>query len=420
MKADKLLPTADAVLIPAPLMITSLASVYKDNLLLPLMLWWAAGVVVMLLGGLTGSLVDRAGKRTVYFARIAAAAGGAVSAVGCIFFLYLTQMTSLAYMLMPAAFVFWYWLGHKAGLGREVVTNSVLLAFCLEAAFLYPMCNSVSENSASGNIIVILSAAVLVVSAVLINRRQLVKMSSRGKNKTAALSKDTRRFNLKLTLIFSAAIIIPFFFARWGGRLLLELLRILVQFLLSLFVYKNTVDNTSDEDIAIGQLFEANENMWAQLIAYIIAAIGLILIIKPLINAIKALIEAIRKKLGMLSEKRADGLAYVDFYEASGVESRVKNSFKKAYKAFLREKEPCRRYRLGYRAFMIRLKELGEENLPYDTTTVHREKEKKLFDYAFAREIIDKYERLRYSDTEATAEDCAEMERMLKTIAKAR
>lgn len=422
MKGDKILSLFGAVLIPAPLMVTSLASVYRGyNLLLPMLIWWLGGVLLIFFGRLTGSWVKSAGKKAIYAARITAGAAGVFSAVLSVFFVYLTQMTSLAYMFMPGAAVFWYWFGYKFGLEREIITNMVIGGYCLEAVFLFSMCSSLGENSLSANIVIIISAAVLLVSTVLINRRQLVRLAYRGKNETAVLSKDTRRFNLKLTLIFSAIILIPFFFARWGGKWLWEILKAIVQFILSLFV-----DMSDDAEPIIGDFgseiieIKPNDGLWFKILISVIAIIIVIMFAKPVVNAICRLIRSIKQKLGRLENNSSVEAGYIDFYEISEEKIQRDIGFKKAYKSFLKEKELTRKYRLGYKAFMIRLKELGEENLLYDTTTVHCEKGSHVIDRDSVERVIDKYEQLRYSDRAVTADDCSQMDLMLKSLSKAR
>ncbi|MBD5104297.1 MAG: hypothetical protein HDT47_05485 [Ruminococcaceae bacterium] len=423
MKGDKILSLFGAVLIPAPLMITSLASVYRDNnLLLPMLIWWLGGVLLIFLGRLTGSWVKSAGKKAIYAARITAGAAGVFSAVFSVFFVYLTQMTSLAYMFMPGAAVFWYWFGYKFGLEREIITNMVIGGYCLEAVFLFPMCSSLGENSLSANIVIIISAAVLVVSTVLINRRQLVRLAYRGKNETAVLSKDTRRFNLKLTLIFSAIILIPFFFARWGGKWLWEILKAIIQFLLSLFVDIGADADTQIIDDSGSGIIEitANNGMWFKILMAIMAIIIVIILAKPLVNAICRLIRSIKQKLGRLENESSVEAGYIDFYETSEEKIQREIGFKKTYRSFLKEKELTQKYRLGYKAFMIKLKELGEENLLYDTTTVHCEKGSHVIDRDSVERVIDKYEQLRYSDRAVTEEDCSQMELMLRSLSKVR
>lgn len=419
MKSDKLLSLIGALIIPAPLMITSLASVYKDNLFLPILIWWIGGAFVLLLGHFVGSRVKKAGKKTVWIVKIAVGVSGTLSVIASLVFVYLAEMTSLAYMFMPAAVVFWYWFGYRSGLERELITNSVLLVYCLEAVFLFPMCNSVSENSVSGNIVIVISAAVLVISAVLINRRQLVKMSARGKNTIAVMSKDTRRFNLKLTLIFSAIILVPFLFAHWGGKLLFEVFKAFVKFLLSLFINMSDDPDTMIIEDSGKKLLEITQNdtLWLQvLLSVIVGILFIILFAKPVIRAVKKLIRSIKQKLGRLYNGSSRELAYVDFYEVIDVKKQSISSFKKAYKSFLKEKELNRKYRLGYKAFMIRLKELGEENFPSDTTTVHRKKGSRVIDRDVIDSVIDQYEQLRYYDGAVTSEDCTQMELMLKSL----
>ena len=135
----------------------------------------------------------------------------------------------------------------------------------------------------------------------------------------------------------------------------------------------------------------------------------------------KALIKFITEKLGENCSLKNSDAAYIDFYESGDSErSRAKKSgFKKAYRDFAREKDSVRKYRLGYKAFMIALKEKGAEIRPSDTVSAHRMAAETL-DRDLADTVADKYERLRYKDEGADAADCAAMDKLLKDMNKKR
>lgn len=415
MKTRKILSIIAAALIPYPLIITSLAGTYKTAMTPATLLWFIYGLISMALGTFTGRWSANANGKMIYAAKLTTVFSGAVCTVICVPFIWLCQMNSFAYIFITSALCMWYILGYRNGQGRELLNNMLLGGFCVESALLFPLCKSACNDSF---VLLIIAALVMVITMVVINRRQLERLSERGKNETAVISAASRKFNLKLTLIFAALILVPFFFASYGGDIIWELVKIIVRFLLSLFSFS---EENIDAETEIGSLpipegIERGDNLWLQIVMAIIVAAGLVLLINPFIKAVKKLIKRIGTALGKKTDSVQKEAVYTDYYEESGNGKKSDTSFKKAYKAFQKEKDPRRKYRLGYRAFMIRSAELGAEPSPSDTTAVHRKKRYEVGTLDFTDDIIDKYERVRYRDEETEMEDCEIMDKALKKI----
>lgn len=429
MKSYKPLSLCCAFLIPLPLAITSLTGVFGGIMGIWFPAWVLAGVLTMLLGHCFGLIIKKSSEKRIALARLSAVLTGIICAVLSVAAVYLLGMNSFAYVFIPAAVILWYRFGYRNGLERVLLTNSALGGFCVEAAFLFPLCDAVSRDTEEGTAdesgaaaIMIVSALVLVLGALAVNRQRLAELSSRRSDKTAVLSKETVRFNTRLVLLFSAIMIVPFFFSRWGAAWLGGILKAVIEFLLNLFKLRSEDGSPNLPEYIGGGMIEAEaERPWLVIIFSIVTAAVLILAIKPMIKAMKALIKFITGRLGDTSSLKNADAAYIDFYESGASErSKTKKSgFKQAYRDFAKEKDGVRKYRLGYKAFMLALKEKGEEIRPSDTVSAHRRAAETL-DRDLTDTVADKYERLRYRDEGADAADCAAMDKLLKNAGKKR
>lgn len=415
MKTEKILSLLITALIPAPLLLTALAGEYGAVITPYMPIWLLLGLSAMALGTLTGRWTAKAKGKMIYPAKSFAVFTGILCTVIGIAAVHACGMNSLTYIFLPLAVYFWYFFGYKNGQGRVLLNNISIGGYCVEAALMFPLCDSACEDSF---VLLIISAFVMVMSMVVINSRQLERLSVKKKNDSTVISGTARRYNLKLTLTFASFVLIPFFFAKWGAKWLWELVKIIVNFLLSLF-------SLSFENIDIGEGFGnsaapsislENDTLWFQIIAAVLITAALILAVKPFIKAVKNLIRIIGTALGKKADSEPEEIFYTDFYEESQRKKSENTGFKKAYRDFLREKEPGGRYRLGYKAFMIRLGEIGTEPSPSDTTSAHRMMSRETGASELADIVIDKYEKVRYKDEEVKMGDCEIMEKMLKEV----
>lgn len=415
MKTEKILSIAAVLMIPFPLLLTALAGEY-GAVLTPYMLpWLLVGLSAMVLGTIAGRWTLAANGKWVYLAKTAALLLGAFCVVFTVAAVFLCLMNSSAYIFLPLAMYLWYFFGYRNGQRRVLLNSMSLGGFCVEAALMFPLCDSACADS---YVLLIVSAMVMVISMVVINRRQLERLSVRGKNEAAVISGASRRYNLKLTLLFAALIFVPFFFANWGADLLWELVKIIVRFLLSLFSFAHgDIEQGWETGVpVIPEMSTENDNLWLKILAAAIVTAGVILAVKPFIKAVKNLIRRIGESLGRTADKEGEEAFYTDYYEESGNEKTGVRGFKKAYREFLRERNPNRKYRLGYKAFMLKLNDLGVGLSPSDTTNVHRKACKEKDAPELADIVIDKYERLRYKDEGAETGDCEVIKMMLKRL----
>ncbi|MDE6579356.1 MAG: hypothetical protein K2K41_02355 [Ruminiclostridium sp.] len=107
---------------------------------------------------------------------------------------------------------------------------------------------------------------------------------------------------------------------------------------------------------------------------------------------------------------------YTDIYQETDRKSVRDNTFKKAFKAFMREKDLQKKFRLGYKAFMAGLKAKELELLPSDTPNCHLEKGNTLTQSENLCKTVEKYYGVRYDNAVPTKKDCDIMKTLLKEI----
>ena len=422
MKAERILSVIFAVLAPLPLMITS-ASSDNGGLELDKFAFYAAqGAAMWLLGWLMGMPVKAVHEKKRALMKILYIAVGTVMVVLCEWLLIYLKNNTATMILLPLAIVFCYWFGYRLSGDRELLPFSAIWIYCVETALTYPMCRAFEEHSNAGSTaIFIMAAAMTAIGAVIVNIRHLEQLSWHGGGTELNLAKSTVRFNLKKTLTFSGVLLFMFFFAGYGARWLWEGVKALIGLIIYLLYNLASVLPIKPEEFETedDRLPKMEASLLWQILSVVIIAAILIIFMKPLLRHLKRLIQYIKERLNAkLDNTGALESSYVDTYEESESYFPSKNAFRKAYRAFAREKDPSKKYRLGYKAFMLLLGRKNE-NAPSDTTAVHLVRGR-IYDDILAENVIGKYERLRYHEFSPTKEDCEELDRLLKAVRNVR
>ena len=371
-----------------------------------------------LLGWLMGLPVKAVHEKKRALMKILYIAVGTVMVVLCEWLLIVLENNTVTMILVPLAIIFCYWFGFRLCSDRELLPFSAIWIYCVETALTYPMCRAFEEhNNIGSTAIFIMAAAMTVMGAVIVNVRHLEQLSWQGGGTELNLAKATVRFNLKKTLTFSGILLFMFFFAGWGAKWLWEGIKALIQLILYLLYNLASIipANTKEFETKDDPLPKYEADLLWQILSVVIIAAILIIFMKPLLRHLKRLIQYIKERLTSKPDNTGTlEASYVDTYEESERYVPAKNTFRKAYRAFAREKDPSKKYRLGYKAFMLLLGR-KDENTPSDTTAVHLVRGR-VYDDILAENVIGKYERLRYHEFVPTKEDCQELDRLLKAV----
>lgn len=417
MKADKILSLIMAAAIPFPLLLAGIASAFEKIPSWAVLGGIAGGIVSWILGLLLGILLKRAKEKAIYVVRASSVIVGIILTALCEVVIFAAGMGSLAPMFVPPAYVFWYWFGFRASSGQKLISPMVMGGYGLEAAFMYPICASFNRNAAF--YIIILTALLTVIGALLINFRQVSGLSLRGKSENKLLTKACTRFNIKATLTFCGIILFAFFFCGVGATWLLDGIKAIFRFIIYLMSLLGAAMGGADygdekPDSPFTQI-QINDNTVGQVLTWIAAIVLVILFFKPFVRVMKNLYRAIMNKLGRKTAQE-EVLEYTDVYQDSDTGRSSKNTFKKAFKAFLREKNTEKKFHLGYKAFMTGLKEKDLELAPCDTPACHLQKGSTLTQSENLYRSVEKYCGVRYDDILPTKEDCDVMKELLKEI----
>ncbi len=417
MKADRFLSLFMAVLIPFPLLLTGIVSTFEKIPLWAFAFGIAYAVVSWLLGQLIGGFMKRAGKKAIYIVRAVSVTVGTVIVVFCEIAVFMLGMGSLAPIFIPPAYIFWYWFGFRSGSQQRLISNMIMGGYGVEAAFMYPICASFNRSYAF--YIIILTALLTVLGALLINFRQVSGLSLRGKRENRLLTKACTRFNVKTTLIFCGIILFAFFFCGVGAKWLWEGIKAVIRYFIYLMAWLGSImDGGGDFELGSDSAsppIQVTENHLDRIFLWIAYIVLAIIVFKSIVKALKRLYRLIMGKLG---RERAieEETEYTDIYQETDRKHTRENTFKKAFRAFMREKDTQKKFRLGYKAFMAGLKAKELELLPSDTPNRHLEKGSALTQSESLYKSVEKYYGVRYDGIVPTKEDCDVMKTLLKEI----
>lgn len=417
MKADKILSLIMAAAIPFPLLLAGIASAFEKIPSWAVLGGIAGGIVSWILGQLLGILLKKASEKAIYFVRVFSVIAGIILTALFEVVIFSAGLGSLAPFFVPLAYIFWYWFGFRASSGQRLISYMVIGGYGLEAAFMYPIC--ASFNGKAALYIIILTAFLTVTGALLINFRQVSGLSLRGKSENKLLTKACARFNIKATLIFCGIILFAFFFCGVGAKWLWEGIKAVIRYIIYLMSLLGAAMNGADNDGDIPDSpfaeIPLNDNLVGQVLTRIAVIVLAVIFFKHFVRFIKRLYRAIMDKLGRKA-LQADMPEYTDIYQTNEKKRTDKNTFKKAFKAFLREKNADKKFRLGYKAFMTGLTEKNLELSPSDTPACHREKGSTLTQSESLYTAVDRYYSVRYDGISPTKEDCEVMKELLREI----
>lgn len=412
-----------AAIIPFPLIIAGFVSIFGRINHLCFCYGIALGILSWLLGQFFGYLLKKSpNKGLLYIIR-----WGVFIFCGAFFalaelYLFIFEKQSLSVMLTPVAAILWCWFGFRFGSGQTLMPVSVVGIYCVEAAFMYPITDSFEEKSNAGRVTILAITAVMIVCGVLFfNRRQLNNLSNMGKNRNRPITKATLRFNTKAALAFSGIILFTFFFAGFGARWLWEVVKEIIRFILYLLA-GNPLEMGEDDsyvELPIPDEPPIQIDTSAFWTAVVIAAVIMVIVLlhKYIMEWIRAFIEDFKKRFGKAAVPSEEA-HYIDTYLSTVAQPYRRNTFKRAVKAFKREKEPTKKFRLGYKAFMVVIDERSEGSNPSDTAKVHLEKGRVITDFGELENVVERYCEIRYGGRKAEAEDCVLMENFLNYLRK--
>ena len=262
----------------------------------------------------------------------------------------------------------------------------------------------------------VVTILIIILGANLINQMEITKLAFQRKDTVPLLPKNLRGFNCRLLNVLLAAILALFLlkdvFAGWLGGLFSLAARAFVNLISG---FSGSTAEAEEESVGLGLPDYSYTKQESPSLLYLLAAVAAILLIiafrKQIGGFFRSIWTSIRTMLGKKSVSDSRSEAYTDYVYHVEKGGRRKNPYKAALREYRRERNPSRRYRAGYKAFLCRLLVSGKQPEPSDTV------EKQLQNAPDDSEQIGRtYSSLRYNNGEISNEDLAEMDRFLKKL----
>ncbi len=260
--------------------------------------------------------------------------------------------------------------------------------------------------------------------SILVNQTNILVQASRRSETKGMIPKNMRRYNLLLISFVSVFLLSAYLFRDFIAeviKLAVQGIWTVIMFLLDLLPFQ-TVDNTSDVNMdAKPDIMFINEGTdYSMIIVLIILAVLAFLLRKKIYKAICGLI---RKIYEMFTKGKPQNdeyeEEYLDEYESVSEtnERRMRPlTLKKVLREYSSEKDKARKFRLGYKAYLLWIKGYRIELNASDTAGIHKRKGEKLnSDLELFEDIERYYNEIRY-DSKISDEACERMAELIAII----
>lgn len=295
------------------------------------------------------------------------------------------------------------------------IVAAVLLNFTHDSAVI----NSGMTQLSASFVILIAGAAVLT------NQTNIDMQTRQRAGGKAVLPAGVRSYNAKLIAGAAGLIAALCLFARPIAGGIFSLLKMLIQWLISL-LNRNSADDPQDgamdENTAEDFDFPVNENPLFQLLIYVLVGVLIFLAVK-FRRQIWAFIKEIFQPLFRLPVQETEQPFIDEFSDSTerGVSVREqRRTERELVRRYRRESDPALKFRAGYELFLIRLGGSAFPQLPTDTTTVHSDKGERSFGERLQSgeisAMVRTYERVRYGGGTPDSAELAELDRLLTEI----
>ena len=387
--------------------------------------FWAVGR--LLCGWASGAGLSRRGRAwAVFLSRVGFIAPGAAFCVVC----GMAGLHSGLYLyLLPGCIAAYF--GGYLSVGKdysEVFSRGwfgVYFVAAVIAAVLLSFTHDDLICSTGMSQLCVSFGALIIVAAVLTNQTNIDVQTRQRAGGRAVLPAGVRRTNALMIAAVGAVIVGLFMFAKPFGNALFEGIRALVRFLMSL-LNRGRQDVEDDNELAENTGdpidYTTNENPYADLLMYLLAA-GIVFLIVKFRRQIWGFIREIFAPL-FKEPVREEAAPFFDEVSASGDAkyssvsgARTERELLKRYR---RETDPAMKYREGYELFLMRLGRTAFPQLPTDTTTLHTDKGAKAFAGRVPEgdipEMIRTYDRVRYGGEIPDSNELERLDRLLQNI----
>lgn len=244
---------------------------------------------------------------------------------------------------------------------------------------------------------------IIVLASLLANQTNIDQRTRQRSAGKSVLPNGLRGYNAMLITGISAAVIALFLLAKPLAALIVKGIGAFISLILAL-IRDNGAEleygPVTDGGNAAGGLVDPASNTFftiAWTAAVILALVIMIRFRKQILNFFKEFFAPLFRESRRESPKPfADEIT--DTLSRSGALRFRRRSEQQLLKQYRKETDPLKKYRLGYRLFMMRLSRSAFPPLSSDTTTVHAQKGVSAFRRYEIREMVSVYNGVRYGD----------------------
>ena len=267
--------------------------------------------------------------------------------------------------------------------------------------------------------------ALIILAAVLTNQTNIDTQTRQRSGGRAVLPKGTRSYNALLIAGVGTVVVVLFLLTEPAARLLTSGIGVFLRWLLSLLrtdEKENLEDGEMMDNTADNMEYYDNENPFADLLMFLLAAVIVFLIIKfrrQIWHFFKEIFEPLFKV-----PQQDEPAPFVDELSASGytqTSSREqRRTERELYRRYRRETDPVTKFRQGYELFLANLKRTPFPQLATDTTTIQSDKGGKAFSSRVSEQELDGmvqvYNRVRYGGEVPQPQELEALDRIIEAL----
>ena len=245
-------------------------------------------------------------------------------------------------------------------------------------------------------------------AALLVNQSGIFDRANMRKETRSSLPKGLTAYNAALILGFTVTGLAFTVFRKQIVWLLQQMIRAVVMavfFIIKLFTAERMTTEIPEEGELGTGLYSENHIPYLIEALFIIAVITLIIVFR---KRIFAAIKVFFARLGALLSGRPEVSQHPEFtdvfedYSTDRSRRAVRDNIYAVKRRYAAEKDPAKKYRLGYRLLLFRIKAVNQRLTPADTVSVQTERGAARFGHDELAAVASVYEDIRYNNAVPT------------------
>lgn len=326
---------------------------------------------------------------------------------------------TLCFGLIPSVLL-WYHLGMRIKKYNfdEIYSFPWLGIYLVETVLCYIFCCVMEADraylGASKTKIAVLLVIMGLITVILVNQTNIQTQIDQRRNTNLIVPKGLRLYNAKLIGIVGAIIIAALFLKDYIAAgltwIVTMTLKIIDALIFNIRFQQTDPIYGEDTQIPEGNLF-STERGGKDFLIYILVIVSVILVIvfrKKIISFFKSIVARFFGKFSAEDTDVYEADNYTDSYEKLDIrqERITKTTKKDCLKMYRKEQDKTKKFRLGYRLYLMWLSERGSDNLGNMTVEQQAEKSKKIYHGENdTLQLANRYSEIRYNDKNASDKD---------------